>query len=47
MNNIGIAKVGRRDMVLGIFCLFLFSGLLYQGFVILGCEERAHVLHLG
>jgi hypothetical protein len=51
MNNIGtttiIAQVNRRDVILGMFCLFLFSGFLYQGFVVLqGCEEKAHVLHL-
>ncbi len=51
MNNVGmiaiIAQIRRRDLVLSMFCLFLFTGLLYQGFVILqGREEKAHILHL-
>ena len=42
-----IAQITRRDVVLGMWCLFLFCGFLYQGFVILHeGKDKAKILRL-
>ena len=38
--NKGIVQLDKRDLVLGICCLLLFLGLIYQGLIITPPESK-------